>query len=579
MSQEKLSTKNTVFFSTANDPYIFQAATSLLSIRQFLPDAELYILSRQISDKNKRFLKRRHIKYIELDLTYLFFQSWEYPSECYYLFAGPKVFKKLGFKYSVYLDGDVLCLKNPIENCPPIHDIAGVKANKFKEIFSSEKTVFSSKFHISSKLFSNYRINSGVVYMNNTVLTNLKFLDKCGDLYYETWDIGCPRKGDDSLFALFQLTNFSKLSPIVLDDIYNYIPHYKGFKTDDSTIFFHFSFDKPWKFRPYKHEDQNQNIFNGYLKTWRQIGRRNCFWKWFNTLSFPILFIQALKKIQKGFIQIPFVLKGTRYPILKKRLNLKKPPINLYWWEPPHIKNFGDVVSPDLIFNIFGFNIFRTPIENCNLIATGSIIEVAQQAKHKNSFYSWGSGFIRSNSGNKNLDHIKFSAVRGKNTLSRIGYTVPIGDPGILINAAYSLKRKRHSKKIGVVIHYADIKLPITKKFCEDPRFEVISPLDSPQNVAQKIAECGLILSSSLHGLIFADSLSIPNAHIKISNNLTGGTYKFHDYYSGIDKQYQPANVKKIFDDDYLHQLKVNYHPIPKLIKKQKTLIKAFPFN
>ena len=579
MAREPLSTKNTVFFSTANDSYVFQAATSLLSIRQFLPDAELFILSRHLSNKNKRFLNRRHIKYIELDLTYLFFQTWKYPIECFYLFAGPKLFKKLGFQYSVYLDGDILCLKNPIENCPPIQDIGGVEANTFKELFESEKNFLIKEFHLSSRLFSHHRIQSGIVYMNNSTLTKMNFLEQCGDLYFNSWDKGCPRKGDDSLFALFQLTNHTKLSPIILEDIYNYMPNFKGFSINHSTIFFHFIFDKPWKFHPYKHEDQNQSVFHEYLKTWRKISRKNSFWRWFKTLSLPIILNGITQKIHKGFTQLPFVLKGIRYPIIKKRRNLKKPVINLYWWEPPHIKNFGDVVSSDLIFNVFGFNTTWSPIETCDLIATGSIIEVAQQAERKTPFYSWGSGFIRSDSSNKGLDRINFSAVRGKNTLSRIGYTVPTGDPGILISSAYSLKRKRHSKKIGVVIHYADMKLPITKKFCEDPRFEVITPLDSARNVAQKIAECGLILSSSLHGLIFADSLSIPNAHIKISNNLTGGTYKFYDYYSGVGKQYRPADVKKIFSDDYLNQLKAHYEPIPNLAKKQKTLIKAFPFK
>ena len=579
MTREVLSTKNTVFFSTANDAYIFQAATSLLSIRRFLPKAKLYILSREISDKNKRFLKRCHINYIEVDLTYLFFQSWEYPIECYYLFAGPETFKKLGFKYSVYLDGDVLCLNNPIKDCPPIKDIGGVEANTFKELFGAEKDDIAANFSIPTKLFSKHRIQSGVIYMNNNALTKLNFLEQCGKLYYDSWEKAHPRKGDDSLFALFQLTNNASLNPTLLEDKYNYMPNFKSCKTDDSIILLHFTLDKPWKFHPYSHSDQNQNIFNKYIKIWRQISRRNYFWKWFTTISLPNIFIQIIKKIHKGLSQIPFVLKGVRYPILKKRKNLKKSIIHLYWWEPPHIRNFGDVVSQDLILNIFGFNTVWEPIETCDLIATGSIVEVAEQAKRKDPVYSWGSGFIRSESNNKGLNHIKFTAVRGKKSLSRIDYNAPTGDPGILINAAYSLKKKRHSKKIGVIIHYADMKKPITKRFCQDSRFEVITPLDSSKNVAEKISKCGLILSSSLHGLIFADSLSIPNAHIKISDDVTGGSYKFIDYHSGVGKTYHPANIKKIFDDEYLLQLKSSYEPIPQLAKKQRTLIKAFPFN
>lgn len=579
MKNEPLSTSNTVFFSTANDSYIFYSATSLLSIRRFLPDAKLYIISSHISPKNKRLLKRNRIDYIETDLTYLFFQTWKYPMECYYLFAGPKFFQKLGFKYSVYLDGDVLCLKNPLENCPPITDIGGIQVNTCNELFAAEKIDYSKKLDIPLKLFSHHRINSGVVYMNNSVLNKQNFLETCGEIYYKTWEIGMPRKGDDSIFALFQLKKFSNLHPTVLPNFYHFIPHARGFEIDPKTIFFHFSFDKPWKYHPYYHENAEQNIFNGYIKEWRQISKHCSLIEWAKTLSISIKLAPLPKKLHKCFNQIFFTIKGLRLPILQKRQNLKKPPINLYWWEPTHIKNFGDAVSPDIILNIFGRTVDKTPIETCELIATGSIIEVAEQSTRKTNFYSWGSGFIRSESSNKNLSKINFTAVRGQKTMKRIGYKVPLGDPGLLINSTYCLKRKRHSKKIGVIIHYADMQVPIAKKFCEDPRFEVITPLDHPINVAKKISKCGLILSSSLHGLIFADSLSVPNIHIKISDNLAGGTYKFLDYYSGINKPYRAADIKKIFDDNYLQNIKKTYKPISKLTKKQRKLIKAFPFN
>ena len=579
MTKTPLTTKNTVFFSTANDSYIFNSATSLLAIRQFLPDAELYILSRHISNKNKRFLDRHRIKYFELDLTYLFFQTWEYPIECYYIFAGPELFKKFGFEYSVYLDGDVLCLKNPLESCPPISGIGGVKAGKFEELFVSEKETFTKNFRIPTRLFKEYRINSGVVYMNNIALSKLNFLETCGDLYYKTWSLESPRKGDDSLFALFQLINYAKLSRTVLEDKFNYIPHFKGFKINKSTIFFHFSFDKPFKIRPYQHKNPDHKIYDKYTKTWRKLSRKTSFSKWFKTLLIPIKSRQIYDKLKKGVSQIPFVLKGVRLPILKKRKNLIKPAIKLFWWEPSHIRNFGDVVSQDLIFNLFGYNVVRAQIETCNLIATGSIIELAQQSNRNDTFYSWGSGFIQADSDNENLEPIIFTAVRGKKTLSRIKQNVPLGDPGLLINSAYSIKRNRNNKKVGVVIHYADLKLPITKKFCEDPRFEVITTLDYPENVAKKISHCDLILSSSLHGLVFADSLSIPNIHIKLSNNLIGGSYKFKDYYSGIEKEYRVGDVKKIFDNNYLLQIKQSYQPVPHLTKKQRNLIKAFPFN
>lgn len=579
MAKELLTINNTAFFSCASDSYIYRAAVSLLSIRKTLPNARLYILSKYISDNNKRFLNKHSIQYIELDLTYLFFQIWQYPIECYYIFAGPELFYKLGFQYCVYIDGDTLCMKNPIKNIPQIHDIAGVTANTFDELFGPEGCKIASHFHIPNELFYTPRIQSGILYMNNAALKKIHFLNKSATLYYDSWKIGHPRKGDDSLLALFLLVNHNSLKPTILNNDYNCMPHFQGFSTRPTTVFFHFTIDKPWKYHPYQHESHRHDIFNPYTKAWRNLSRKASITRWLNSLSFPTKCKSLINKTRLDYRQRLFILKGLRYSNRRKKSNSLKRPIKLYWWQPPQINNFGDVVSQDIISNIFGRKTVWAPIETCDLIATGSIIEIAKNAKRHTTMNAWGSGFIKADSGNNGLKKINFSAVRGRRTLARIKDELPTGDPGMLINATYLLKKKRHSNTIGVIIHYSDMKTPIAKRFCEDPRFTVITPLDSPLNVAKKISECKLILSSSLHGLIFADSLSIPNAHIKVSNNLTGGTYKFIDYCSGVGKAYHPANTKQIFNNSYLNQLIKEYEPIHNLTKKQKDLINSFPFN
>lgn len=576
---QPLNSTNTVFFSAANDSYVSKAATSLLSIRKFIPNAKLYILSKNISKKNKRLLIKNKINFIELDLTYLFFQTWDYPIECYYIFAGPKQFYNLGFKYSVYIDGDTLCLNNPLKNCEDIADFGGVEVNTFSELFNNEKQAVSDIINIDHKIFNLKRLNSGVVYMNNKKLVELHLLDKVGKLFYECWVKGIPRKGDDSLFALYQLYEHNNLSPTRLPSTYNYIPHYVGFHINTNIYFFHFSLDKPWKKHPYYHQDQQQYVYNQYVKIWRRQYRKYDILIWLKTLCICTIMSKILNRIIHMIKHIHFVLMGIRTPIIRKYINLKKTPIKLYWWHPPHINNFGDTVSKDIILNLFGRNCNYSEMQDCDMISTGSILEILQQTKRSSKLYVWGSGFIRQNSNNNNLDQAIFNAVRGNKTKSRLKLDIPMGDPGLLVNAAYSLKRRRHGDKIGVIIHYADMQTKIAKRFCEDSRFEVISPLDNPKNIARKIANCKLVLSSSLHGLIFADSLSVPNFHIKISNNLTGGIYKFQDYYSGINKEYKPANPSKIFDDNYLKHLQKIYTPVPNLIKIQKSLVKAFPFK
>jgi pyruvyltransferase len=61
--------------------------------------------------------------------------------------------------------------------------------------------------------------------------------------------------------------------------------------------------------------------------------------------------------------------------------------------------------------------------------------------------------------------------------------------------------------------------------------------------------ECKIVLSSSLHGLVLADSFQIPNKRIVLSNNIIGGDFKFKDYYSGIDNEYRiPKKVQTLND-------------------------------
>jgi hypothetical protein len=59
-----------------------------------------------------------------------------------------------------------------------------------------------------------------------------------------------------------------------------------------------------------------------------------------------------------------------------------------------------------------------------------------------------------------------------------------------------------------------------------------IDPLES----LRMIAGCEFIASSSLHGLIAADALGIPNWRLSFSAGITGGDYKFRDYAMGVGR-------------------------------------------
>ena len=278
-------------------------------------------------------------------------------------------------------------------------------------------------------------------------------------------------------------------------------------------------------------------------------------------------------------------LLGLKFSFFRRRYNVRhKSPIKLWYWKhttDSNIGNFGDEITKDIILKLFGYNSVWVKVDECELIGAGSVIESTIRDAGENRINIWGSGFIGPGENYRlsEIGNLNFRAVRGKISRERLGSSnIPLGDPGLLVNLVYK-RSNRNDGKIGVVVHYVDEDLPIVKKIKSDDRFTVINPIDDPQNVAIKITACGLILSSSLHGLVFADSFGIANAHIKLSDNVVGGEYKFKDYYSALNRDYIPADINRIFDAKYLDKLRSTYRPVKNLRKVQRGLIKAFPYR
>ena len=600
-----MNTNNTAFFSTASTGYIAYSITSLLTIRKWLPEAQLYILGTEASDKERLYMLENNITFIELDLRAAFYKAWDYPVECYYIFAGPQKLLSKGFKYSVYLDGDVLCMRSPLLR-KKISGVAGVlspknKQGKSTDVFGEDWPKIKKKFKLSEEDANKNRINAGIVHFNNERMKKLDLLGKAKQLYRESIEAGIPRKGDDSLFFLLQILFLNNNEKKVLEPVHNYIPQYhdKWEYPLKKPIFFHFSLDKPWKDNPYFHEDKKLDIFNPYVKDWRRqyhsvIGED--LFEENKTLRSRLQLIEGsrswrlvnvVKKIKPKRVKASLMRRyseSLRLPRQKIKENSKRAIKTWYWLgedyygKGRHLYNFGDVCIVDIVKNIFGFNIERAPLDECELIGVGSILQMAQSDANGNKIKVWGSGFIEPGT-NNNLENLDFYAVRGKKTEARIDKKVVLGDPGLLASIVYSRASEKHNK-IGVLLHYADVNEDIAHKFKMDSRFVLIDPTQPPDKVAYEITRCRAIISSSLHGLIFSDSYKIPNAWLDISKNVYGDGYKFYDYFSGVKINKQKVEVDKIFDEKYQKELINNYQKIYKLRSIQKRLIKAFPsFN
>ena len=133
---------------------------------------------------------------------------------------------------------------------------------------------------------------------------------------------------------------------------------------------------------------------------------------------------------------------------------------------------------------------------------------------------------------------MEFLALRGELTRRNVermtGRTmdIPTGDARIMADRLLDeLPEKRYD--LGVIPHICDLKDPAAQALAD--RYEnsiLINVKDDPIEVVRQIAQCRAVLSSSLHGLIVADSFHVPNMHVVFDERLKGDGYKFDDYYS-----------------------------------------------
>lgn len=89
---------------------------------------------------------------------------------------------------------------------------------------------------------------------------------------------------------------------------------------------------------------------------------------------------------------------------------------------------------------------------------------------------------------------------------------------------------------------------------------------------------CETILSSSLHGLIFADALHVPNLHIIGQTKLKEGNFKFEDYYSSYGMDDTPITIENHIPSASEIQ-KLYAVPYNEIEYKKKALVDCFPYE
>lgn len=199
------------------------------------------------------------------------------------------------------------------------------------------------------------------------------------------------------------------------------------------------------------------------------------------------------------------------------------------------IPNVGDRINPPLVSALCGAETrFTVDAGRPHLLCTGSLMAHAGPQS-----LVWGTGVMHPDLGLGSPRPHNVFAVRGKLSavaLRRAGLLdrdVPLGDPGLLAPRLLGIRAAptpRHA--LGVAAHYVDRSHPAVIGLLAQPGVRDLDVRLDPTDFLSAMADCAVVASSSLHGLIFAAALGLPILWITASGDVAGDGYKFHDWFS-----------------------------------------------
>ena len=214
--------------------------------------------------------------------------------------------------------------------------------------------------------------------------------------------------------------------------------------------------------------------------------------------------------------------------------------VRLYRWRRKRSQhgNFGDEITIPILDRLFGIEALPVDFDQAELLGAGSTLEfyVRKMGRPpawkrflwRRDLHVWGTGTLFDEHEIAWPQRLHFHALRGSLTAARVGVgDIALGDPGILSNRL--IRRPKSQSAVAVVPHFMDM-----RRLADLPKhWRVVDPEQPVDDVLAQIASAELVLSSSLHGLIVADSFGIPCVWLGFLGGSPGSpTHKFLDYAS-----------------------------------------------
>lgn len=293
-----------------------------------------------------------------------------------------------------------------------------------------------------------------------------------------------------------------------------------------------------------------------------------------------------LNQIKYILSEIPYIVKANKINARYLDIPAKKNRVNVFQYHP---ERFGYNLANNLPYNLgdsLGEVIIRFLLAQKGI----DIDAPVSQTRHLNCVGSnifgsyqdatiWGSGAFPYNPSKSMLFCQKMSrrkldirAVRGPLTreiLIKLGFQCPeiYGDPAILMPLIYKPDKEKK---------YDYLVIP---QFVDEKNFRTAHPKERMvsmntndyKSVIDIILSCEIVYSSSLHGIILAESYGTPAIFFRgLQKNRD---FKYLDYYYSTGRR--EINIAESFEE----ALTMKPLPLPDLTKMRQDLLDSFPYD